>query len=157
MIYLGADHGGFALKEQLKQWLDQWQMAYTDLGAHSYDAEDDYPDFAFAVAQAVGQDPEQHMGILACRSAAGVVIAANKVKGVRAVAPLTTEAAQHAREHNDANVIGLSGDWLQPAEAEAITKTWLTTTFSNEARHQRRLDKISQFEQLQWILYYQPF
>lgn len=146
MIYLGADHGGFALKEQLKIWLDSWQMAYTDLGAATLDPVDDYPDFAFAVAQAVAKSPAEHRGVVACRSAAGVVIAANKVRQVRAVAPLTVEAAQHAREHNDANVIGLSGDWLDEATARAIVQTWLQTPFSGDERHQRRLDKIAQFE-----------
>ncbi|MBI4407611.1 MAG: RpiB/LacA/LacB family sugar-phosphate isomerase [Candidatus Kerfeldbacteria bacterium] len=145
MIYLGADHGGFALKEQLKTWLHDWQMTYTDLGAKMLDPEDDYPDYAFAVAQAVGSG--QDVGILACRSAAGVVIAANKVRGVRAVAPLTEEAAQHSREHNDANVLGLSGDWLDDAAAKAIVQRWLTTPFSKAERHQRRLDKITAFEQ----------
>lgn len=152
MIYLGADHGGFALKEQLVQWLKDWGMEYTDLGAHTLDPEDDYPDFAFAVAEAVSKgtaDAQPSMGILACRSAAGVVIAANKVKGVRSVAPLTEEAAKHAREHNDSNVIGLSGDWLDESTAQAIVKTWLTTPFSHEPRHQRRLDKITHFEQRQ--------
>ena len=149
MIYLGADHGGFELKTQLAQWLTQWGMEFTDLGAHVLDPEDDYPDFAFAVAEAVGKSPDQHKGILACRSAAGVVIAANKVHGVRAIAPLTAEAAKHGREHNDTNVIGLSGDWLDEATAQAIVKTWLNTPFSHEPRHQRRLDKITQFEQRQ--------
>ena len=145
MIYLGADHGGFALKEQLKTWLQDWEMAYTDLGAHALNPEDDYQDYAFAVAQAVGSTND--FGILACRSAAGVVIAANKVHGVRAVAPLTEEAAQHSREHNDANVLGLSGDWLDDATAKTIVHTWLTVPFSKADRHQRRLDKITAFEQ----------
>lgn len=120
-------------------------MAYTDLGATQLDPEDDYPDYAFAVAQAVGAT--NHQGIVACRSAAGVVIAANKVRGVRAVAPLTEEAAQHSREHNDANVLGLSGDWLDDAAAKLIVQRWLTTPFSKADRHQRRLDKITAFEQ----------
>lgn len=145
MIYLGADHGGFALKEQLKTWLQDWKMPFTDLGATGLDPADDYPDYAFAVAQAVGTG--QDVGILACRSAAGVVIAANKVRGVRAVAPLTVEAAQHSREHNDANVLGLSGDWLDDAAAKVIVQHWLTTPFSKAERHQRRLDKITAFEQ----------
>ncbi len=149
MIYLGADHGGFALKEQLKTWLQDWEMVYTDLGAKVLDPEDDYPDYAFAVAQAVGagQPVGQDVGILACRSAAGVVIAANKVRGVRAVAPLTEEAAQHSREHNDANVLGLSGDWLDEVAAKLIVQRWLATQFSKADRHQRRLDKITAFEQ----------
>lgn len=147
MIYLGADHGGFALKEQLKTWLAEWQLPFTDLGATALDPVDDYPDFSLAVAKAVAVTPAEHRGIVACRSAAGVVIAANKVKGIRAVAPLTTPAAQHSREHNDANVIGLSGDWLDNATAKTIVQTWLQTPFSGDARHRRRLDKIARFEQ----------
>lgn len=147
MIYLGADHGGFALKEKIKQWLNDWQLDYLDLGAQQLDPEDDYPDFAFAVAQHVAAHSAEHRGILACRSAAGVIIAANKVKGIRAVAPNSVEAAQHSREHNDANVIGLSGDWLSDQVAQQILQSWLTTPFSHEPRHQRRLNKITTFEQ----------
>ena len=157
MIYLGADHGGFALKEQLKAWLTSWGIDYTDVGAFQLDPADDYPDFAIAVTQAVAADPVHHKGILACRSAAGVVIVANKGKGVRSVAPLTVEAAQHSREHNDANVLGLSGDWLTNDQAQAITKTWLQTQFPNEERHRRRLEKISQFEQTLWLKFGQLF
>lgn len=146
MIYLGADHGGYQLKEQLKQWLDTWSMPYQDVGATRFDPEDDYPDYALAVAQQVAQAPQHNRGILACRSAAGMVIAANKVTGIRAVAPLTAAAAQHAREHNDANVLGLSGDWLDPATTQTLVQRWLTTPFSQAARHQRRLDKITQYE-----------
>ena len=146
MIYLGADHGGFALKEQLKTWLTEWQYSFIDLGAATLNPEDDYPDFALAVAQAVAAAPTEHRGILACRSAAGVIIAANKVKHIRAVAPPTAQAARHAREHNDANVLGLSGDWLDEATAKTMVQTWLDTAFSGDVRHVRRLDKITQFE-----------
>lgn len=151
MIYLGADHGGFELKQQIKAWLAEWQLDCIDLGAHVLDPEDDYPDFAFAVAEAVAKQPTEHKGILACRSAAGVVIAANKVVGIRAIAPATNEAALHARLHNNTNVIGLSGDWLSEAEAKTMLHTWLTTAFSEEARHQRRLDKITQYEHSQTL------
>lgn len=135
------------MKEQMKEWLQDWDMAYVDVGASTLDPEDDYPDFALAVAQHVARDVAHHRGILACRSAAGVVIAANKVNGVRAVAPASLTAAHHSREHNDANVIGLSGDWLLLDEAKDMLHAWLTTPFSGEARHQRRLDKITAFEQ----------
>lgn len=146
MLYLGADHGGFSLKQQLKMWLTEWGIPFTDLGAIKLDPEDDYPDFAFAVAQAVAKAPTEHKGILACRSAAGVIIAANKVKGIRAVAPATELAARHSREHNDTNVLGLSGDWLSFNDAQTVVRTWLQTPFSSELRHQRRIDKINQFE-----------
>lgn len=146
MIYLGADHGGFTLKAQIVQWLTEWQLPFVDLGAYTQDSEDDYPTFALAVAEAVAQQPTEHKGILACRSAAGVVIAANKVKTVRAVAPFNVLAAKHSREHNDANVIGLSGDWLQPEDVKQMLITWLNTPFSGEKRHVRRLQAISDYE-----------
>lgn len=146
MIYLGCDHGGLELKEQMKQWLDEWDMSYEDLGAHTMDPNDDYPDFAFAVAEHVAVDPQKHKGVLACRSAAGVIIAANKVRGVRAVSAFNEESAKHAREHNDANVLGLSGDWMELNQAKAVLHTWLTTEFSGEDRHQRRIDQITAYE-----------
>lgn len=146
MIYLGADHGGFELKQHIIAWLDEWNMPYQDLGAHENDPNDDYPDFAFSVADAVAVNPTEHKGVLACRSAAGVVIAANKVKGVRAVAVFDEESAEHSRLHNDANVIGLSGDWLDATKAKAVLHIWLTTEFSHEERHARRLQQISSRE-----------
>ncbi|MFA5994946.1 MAG: RpiB/LacA/LacB family sugar-phosphate isomerase [Patescibacteria group bacterium] len=148
MVYLGADHGGFHLKEKIKQWLKDAGIAYADKGAFQLNPEDDYPDFAFAVAEAVANNPTEHKGILACRSAAGVIIAANKITGVRAVAPANVEAAVHSRLHNNANVLGLSGDWLDEATAKTMIQQWLTTAFSGEVRHQRRLDKISLKEQV---------
>lgn len=147
MVYLGADHGGFQLKEQIKSWLMEWGIAYEDKGAYQLDANDDYPDFAFSVARAVANGPENSKGVLVCRSAAGMIIAANKVKTIRAVAPATLEAAMHSRQHNNANVIGLSGDWLDDATAKTMLHQWLTTPFSGEDRHQRRLDKIILEEQ----------
>lgn len=146
MIYLGADHGGFPLKAQIAEWLTEWKLPFVDLGAHTLDPADDYPAFAFAVAEAVSKEPNEHKGILACRSAGGVVIAANKVRGIRAVAPFNNLAAQHSREHNDANVLGLSGDWLQTDEVKQLLRTWLDTPFSGDARHARRLQAITDYE-----------
>lgn len=147
MVYLGADHGGFQLKEQMKLWLQDWGIPYEDKGAYQLDGEDDYPDFAFAVSEAVAQAPQVNKGVLVCRSAAGVIIAANKIKTIRAVAPATLEGAIHSRQHNDANVLGLSGDWLDVATAKTMVQQWLNTPFSAESRHQRRLDKITLKEQ----------
>ncbi len=144
-VFLGADHGGFELKEKIKSWLEEWELPYEDKGALTVDPEDDYPDFAFAVAESVAEDHINNKGVLACRSAAGMVIAANKVTNVRAITASKEIAAQHSREHNDANVISLSGDWLSDEEAKAILKTFLFTDFSHEDRHQRRLDKISNY------------
>lgn len=153
MIYLGVDHGGFPLKEKIKAWLNEWKLAYKDLGAHTFDPEDDYPRFAFAVAEKVSIEDDARQpwtkrakGILACRSAAGMVIAANKVKDVRAVVVSDLKSAKHSREHNDANIICLSGDWTSEAEAKDILKVWLGTEFSKELRHARRINQIREKE-----------
>lgn len=147
-LYFGADHGGFAMKAELKQWFEAQGYQVVDCGADQLDAEDDYPDFAQRVAQKVAADP-QGFGVLACRSSAGMVIMANKVKGIRAVSVFTPEQAVHAREHNNANVIALSGDELTTDQAKHVAETFITTPFTMAARHQRRLDKIAVFEHSQ--------
>lgn len=153
MIYLGADHGGFELKEKIKQWFKEWKLDFEDLGAHTLDPEDDYPEFAFAVSEKVSQEDDmtkswkkRTKGILACRSAGGVIIAANKIKDVRAVSVTDIKSTKHSREHNDANVLGLSGDWMSDKEAKEIIKTWLDTEFSKEDRHVRRINQIRERE-----------
>jgi ribose 5-phosphate isomerase B len=147
-VYLGTDHGGFEMKEAIKKWLLENSYEVEDCGAFKLNPEDDYPDFVFLAAQKVAADPtDQSLGVIFCRSSAGAVIAANKVKGIRAVSVADEKSAQHAREHNDANVIGISGDWSTIEQAEKIVAAFLTTPFTNEPRHQRRIDKITQYEQ----------
>ena len=155
MIFLGADHGGFPLKEKIKEWLTEWGMAFTDLGAKTLQEDDDYPTYAFAVGEEIGSTDRPELpwkdrpkGILSCRSAAGVVIAANKVRSVRAVAVFDELSAKHSREHNDANVLALSGDWTKEEDAKKMIKIWLETEFSNEERHKRRLLEIYDYEML---------
>lgn len=145
MIYLGADHGGFPLKEKVKGWLEEWKQPYEDIGAKKLDPEDDYPQFAFAVAEKVAAAPE-HLGILFCRSSGGVIIAANKVPFIRAVACWDELSARHSREHNHANVIALAGDWTSDEVAKKIVETFLHTKGSEEARHLRRIEQIQQYE-----------
>lgn len=149
MIYLGADHGGFELKEKIKSWLAEWKLKCADLGADTLDPDDDYPEYAFRVAEKVSFEDDMNSpwskrakGILICRSAGGVVIAANKVRDVRAVSVTDIRSAKHSREQNDANVLALSGDWMNEKEAKNIVKTWLTTEFSKEDRHARRINQI---------------
>lgn len=144
-IYLGADHGGFELKEQVKTWLAQWGHTWKDLGNAAYDEADDYPQFALAVGKQVAASRAK--GVLACRSAGGMVIAANKVKGARAVNVFDVKSARHAREHNDANIAVLSGDWLSAEEAKEALKTFLMTEFTGQERHARRLKQIETYEQ----------
>jgi len=153
MIYLGADHAGFELKEKVKDYLKQKGLEVEDLGAHALNKNDDYPDYGAAVAKKVTTDPERSRGILFCGSAEGICIAANKIKGIRAVAVWTTVSAKLSREHNDANVLCLSGgQTLTPIpgtsfeDAKEIIDTWLSTPFSGEERHLRRIEKISNLE-----------
>lgn len=157
MIYLGSDHGGFDLKEKIKKWLTRWGYAWEDVGNTLYDKEDDYPKFAIAVAQKVAESEkagniypknwkERAKGVITCRSAAGMMIAANKVKGARASTAFDKRSAGHCRLHNDVNVLALSGDWLDEYSAKSILKIWLETEFSGEERHVRRLKQIEEFE-----------
>lgn len=141
-IFLGADHGGFELKNQLKIWLSDQGHQVEDCGAFAMDAQDDYPDFAFAVADKVANQPESR-GILLCRSGGGMTIAANKVRGIRAVTVDSVKAAAHAREHHDANIISLGADWLNPDDIQSIITTFLNTPASPDVRHVRRRQKIA--------------
>ncbi len=129
-----------------------------DMGAHTFDPDDDYPDFAAAVAGRVAQDPESR-GILLCGSSEGICVAANKVRGIRAVAPLSKEAARLSRAHNDANILCLPGGQMKiPVpelafsleKAKKIITVWLLTPFSGEERHVRRIEKIKMLELQQY-------
>jgi ribose 5-phosphate isomerase B len=143
-LYIGADHAGFELKEKIKKWFDTKNIEFKDLGNLKYEKTDDYPDFAAAVARKVAKDGAK--GIIICGSAEGVCIAANKIKGIRAVNPTTTNLAILSREHNDANILCLSGWFLPLAHKKRIINAFLTTPFSNIARHKRRLMKIRRLE-----------
>ncbi|MEM4242394.1 MAG: RpiB/LacA/LacB family sugar-phosphate isomerase [Candidatus Woesearchaeota archaeon] len=143
-VYIGADHAGFKLKQELKKFLDQQGYKVMDVGAFELDPADDYPVYAYKVAKEVSKG--KGLGILVCGSAEGVCIAANKVKGVRAVAVWTLRNARLSREHNDANVLCLSGWELSLNHAKKIVKLWLSTGFSGEERHKRRLEQIKRIE-----------
>lgn len=144
-IFIGADHGGFQIKEEIKQWLIDQHHEVVDCGNTVLDSNDDYPDFAFAVAEHVSKEPGT-VGVLFCRSGGGMVIAANKVRGIRAVDVFDMTSAIHAKTHNNANVISIGGDWTAPGEAKLIIQNFLNTPFQNEERHMRRLNKIAQAE-----------
>ena len=144
MIYLGADHAGFSLKEEIKKILQEAGYQYEDLGNLELDKQDDYLDFALAVAEKV---KEGDKGILICGSGAGMCIVANKAKGVRAVNCVDEFMAQQSRQHNDANVLCLGSQIVDPEKAEKIIKIWLITEFSQEERHVRRINKIKEMEQ----------
>lgn len=150
-VIFGADHGGFELKEKLKPFLKNKGYEVEDEGPFEMDADDDYPDFGKKVAEKVGNEgaeigQKNVMGILICRSAGGIIITANKFKGIRGVAVYDEIQSKHAREHNDANIIGLSGDWTDEEAAKKLVMTALETPYSNEERHTRRLRKIAEME-----------
>jgi ribose 5-phosphate isomerase B len=144
-IALGADHRGFALKENLRAFLQKAGYQTVDLGTESEESVD-YPDFAMRVGQAVASG-QADQGIAVCWSGNGMMIAANKVKGVRAALALNPEMAQLAREHNDANILTLAAKYVSAAEAMKIVEAWLKTSFAG-GRHTRRVEKIKEAERV---------
>ena len=146
MLYLAADHAGFELKEKIKAFLKERGIAFEDMGAYSYDKDDDYPDFAFKLAEQVAQD-EDAGGILICATGQGMCIAANKVAGIRAVLVHNDFTALDAAGHLNANVICLGGKVTGPEEAKKLVKIWLDTEFSEDERHVRRLRKVEEMEE----------
>jgi ribose 5-phosphate isomerase B len=143
-IHLGADHAGFKLKEHLKKFLRRNGYAVKDFGAHRLVPKDDYPVYAAKVARAVARSNGK--GILACGSAEGICVAANKIRGIRAVPVWTLMNARLSRKHNDANILCLSGWELNPRKAEKIALAWLETPFSQSERHLRRIRQIAKLE-----------
>jgi len=147
-IYLGADHAGFHLKKKIKRFLDKKKIEYEDKGPDNFISSDDYPDFILPAAKAVAKDPK-YRGIVLGGSGQGEAIAANKVKGIRAVVyyggPL--KLIKLSREHNDSNVLSLGARFLTERQALKAVKLWLETSFTKESRHKRRINKISRFEE----------
>jgi RpiB/LacA/LacB family sugar-phosphate isomerase len=138
-VALGADHGGYELKERLKQHLKNRGLSVNDLGAHSPEPSD-YTDFAQAVARSVSQQ-KADFGLLVCTTGIGMSMAANKVPGARAALVSDEEGAALARRHNNANVLCLSGRHTAPADAVRILDTFLATQFEG-GRHERRINKM---------------
>lgn len=140
-IYIGADHRGYQLKEALKLWLDSQGHDVVDCGNDHLDPGDDFPDFAFAVADAVINDTASR-GIVICGSGGGVTIAANKVAGIRAVSAAAPDEAVSNRQHNNINVLALAADRTDEKGAKAIITAFLTTSFLGEEKYVRRIQKI---------------
>ena len=144
-IALGADHGGFGLKSQLVQFVEELGHEVVDVGAHTVDPSDDYPDFARAVAESVAKDQAER-GIMVCGSGVGASVAANKVRGVRASVCHDTYSAHQGVEHDDMNVLCL-GDRIVGVElARELVRAFVSAKFSGEERHKRRLDKVLEME-----------
>jgi len=143
LVAVGADHGGFKMKEELKVLLNELGHRVQDFGTNSEDAVD-YPDFAHAVARSVA-DGASDLGIIIDGAGVGSAITANKVPGVRAAACYSVAVARNSREHNDANVLTLGSKTITGAEMREIVGAWLSTSLSEE-RHRKRVSKIQAIE-----------
>ena len=142
MIAIGSDHGGFALKEEIKKHLDQRQIPYEDFGTYSTDSVD-YPLIAQKTCAAIVSG-KCEKGILCCGTGIGISIAANKVKGIRAALCGDVFSAKATREHNDANILAMGARVTGPGLALEILKAFLETPFSNDERHIRRIRQIEE-------------
>ena len=146
MLYIASDHGGFKLKESIKKYLKARAVPYVDVGAKTLNPKDDYPKFAAAVAKKVSQQPNDHQGILLCRSGQGVCIVANKFKHVRAALVWNVKEAKMSRTDDMSNVLCLPADYVSEKLAQEIVKVWLATPYSKQKRHARRVKEISKIE-----------
>lgn len=144
MIALGSDHGGFALKQHIKTYLDDKHIPYRDYGCENADS-CDYPVFGRATAEAVASG-ECDRGIVICTTGIGISIAANKVRGIRCALCSEPLSAEMSRRHNDANMLAMGAGLTGPKLAERITDVFLSTPFEG-GRHARRVGLISQMEE----------
>lgn len=140
MIYLGADHAGYALKEKIKSYLAKKKIAYKDLGIYTQNSVD-ASDYAIKVARKIKKD-KKNRGILICGSGIMMSMAANRIKGVRAALAFDARIARQAREHNDANILVLSGRESSPKDWRKIVDVFLKTKFSGKKRYLRRIKKL---------------
>jgi ribose 5-phosphate isomerase B len=144
-VYLAADHAGYELKVHLANHLAKQGYEVVDMGAKSFDPEDDYPTFCLHAGTRVVGDPGS-LGVVIGGSGNGEQIAANKVRGVRAALAWNVETAQLCRQHNDANVVGIGARQHTLGEATAIVEAFLTAEFSGNERHARRVAEIADYE-----------
>ncbi len=147
ILYIGADHKGFDLKEVLKGFLKDKGYQIEDCGDMTRDPQDHYPDFARAVAEKITSNYENARGILICGSGVGMDIAANKFRHVRAGIAMNPNHAFDARNDDDANILVLASDYTTPDTAKKIAVTWLETPFSRDPHHAERIKKIEGIEE----------
>ena len=139
-IIIGSDHAGFNLKEKLKEYFDKKKIKYEDVGTGSLERVD-YPDYAKKVARKVVKEKNSR-GILICGTGTGMVIAANRIKGARAVVAYDTYSAKMSRQDNNANILSLRGRHFPYKKIQSIVNIWLNTKFSGKSRHKRRIKKL---------------
>ncbi|MCW3838691.1 ribose-5-phosphate isomerase [Micromonospora yasonensis] len=145
-VYLGSDHAGFELKGHLANHLAKQGYEVVDVGPHAFDPDDDYPAFCLHTGQRVVDDPGS-LGVVIGGSGNGEQIAANKIAGARAALAWNIDTAQLAREHNDANIVAVGARQHTLDEATALVEAFLTTPFSGNPRHARRISQVAEYEQ----------
>ena len=145
-VHIGGDHAAYELHQALLDHVRASGHEVVDHGPYAYNPQDDYPVAVLRAAKAVADDPGS-LGIVLGGSGNGEQMAANKVPGIRAALAYTTELAELAREHNDAQVVSIGGRFTDVETAKQIVDTFLTTPFSEGERHVRRLSMVSTFEQ----------
>lgn len=146
MIYLGADHRGFQLKEKVAKWLFEWKYKFIDTGALILDPNDDYTKYAGTVGSIVGKEKDA-MGVLICGSGVGVDVAANKFDGVRSSIGKNQAQVKAGRNDDNMNILVLAADYTTDKEAEGMLKAFLETKFEGKARYKRRLEEIKRLEE----------
>lgn len=148
-VYLGADHRGFHLKEELKKFLSEQQISFEDLGAHHFKPQDDYVDYANAVAGKVANDLKfdpQTRGVVICGSGVGVDVVANKIDGIRCALGFSEKEIMAARNDDDINVLALPADLIDISLAKKLITKFLKTPFAHKKRYERRIEKIKEIE-----------
>lgn len=161
MIYLGADHRGYELKEKIKKWLKDKRYEFVDLGNEKLDTEDDYPDFALKVAKKIGKRPasakasasgstksarQSDMGIVICGSGVGADIVANRLANVRCGLGFSPQQVRIAKRDDDINCLSLAADFVSDDEAKKIIEMFLETQFSGSEEYLRRINKIEKIK-----------
>jgi len=142
MIYLGADHGGYELKEKTKKWLRAWGYEFKDLGSTKLDQEDDFPDYSRLVAEKVAKSKGGDTGILFCRSGVGVDIVANRFRGVRCGLGFSQQQIRISKRDDNLNCLALAADFTPDDQAKGIIQMFLETRFSGGEKYLRRIKKI---------------
>jgi ribose 5-phosphate isomerase B len=144
-IYIGSDHKGFELKEKIAKWLFEMKYEFVDLGANTFDPQDDYTKYAEEVALLV-RDNEGSKGVLLCGSGVGVDIVANKFDGIRASIGKNVQQVHAGRNDDNMNVLVLAADYTSEKEAKAMLIAFLETKFSGKDRYEKRLEEIERIE-----------
>ncbi len=141
-VHIGADHRGYTLKYHIKKFLIKKGYEVVDHGNHTYQVRDDYPDYAYAVSDAVKKNTKSNTGILICGSGIGMCVAANKNKCIRAALCWNSKVSEASRYDDDANILVLPADFISKSESLKSVIKFLETKFSGKTKHARRIKKI---------------